>query len=152
VNHVRGSHEEHLRKIVFDVEIVIDEHEILFRIEHFEQRRRGVAAEVHGHLVDFVEHEDRILGAGLFHHLNDLAGQGADVGAAMTANFGLIANAAERHTHEFAARSFGNRHAQRSLAHAGRSDEAQRIEPLGFFTSWRTARNSRMRSLIFSRP
>ena len=28
----------------------------------------------------------------------------------------------------------------------------QRIDPLGFFTNWRTARNSRMRSLIFSRP
>ena len=27
-----------------------------------------------------------------------------------------------------------------------------RIDPFGFFTNWRTARNSRMRSLIFSRP
>ncbi|HEY6386936.1 MAG TPA: hypothetical protein VIX91_14765, partial [Candidatus Acidoferrum sp.] len=47
------------------------------RIEHFEQRGGRIAAEVHRHFVDFVEHEDRILGAGLLHHLDDLAGKSA---------------------------------------------------------------------------
>ena len=125
VNHVRGGDEEDLGQVVLDVEVVVDEHEVLFRIEHFEQRRRGIAAEVHRHLVDFVEHEDRVLGAGLFHHLNDLAGQGADVGAAMAADFRFIAHAAQRHADELAAGRLGDRHAERSLAHAGRSDEAE---------------------------
>ena len=125
VHHVRGGDEEDLRQVVLHVEVMVDEHEVLLGIEHFEQRRRGIAAEVHRHLVDFVEHEDRVLGAGLLHHLDDLAGQGADVGAAMAADFRLIAHAAERHAHELAAGRFGDRHAQRSLAHARRSDEAQ---------------------------
>ena len=132
VHHVRGGDEEDLREVVLDVEVVIDEHEILFGIEHFEQRRRGIAAEVHRHFVDFVEHEDRVLGAGLFHHLDDLAGQGADVGAAMAADFGLIAHAAERHADKLAAGGFGDRHSERSLAHARRSDEAQN-RALGIF-------------------
>ena len=94
VHHVRGGDEKNLREVVFDVEVVIDEHEILLGIEHFEQRGRWIAAEIHRHLVDFVQHEDRILGAGLLHHLDDLAGQRADVGAAMAANFGFVAHAA----------------------------------------------------------
>ena len=47
VHHVGSGHEEDLGKVIFDVEVVIDEHKILFGIEHFEQRGRWVAAEVH---------------------------------------------------------------------------------------------------------
>ena len=103
VHHVRGSDEEHLRQVVLHVEIVVHEHEVLFGVEYFEEGRRGVASEVHGHLVHFVEHEDRVLGAGLLHHLDDLARQSADVSAAMAADFGLIAHAAQRHPDKLAA-------------------------------------------------
>ena len=112
-------------EVVFDVEVVIDEHEVLLGIEHFEQRGGRIAAEVHRHLVDFIEHEDRVLGAGLLHHLDDLAGQGADVGAAVAADFGLIAHAAERHADELASGGLGDRHSQRSLADARRPDETE---------------------------
>ena len=71
VHHVRRGDEKYLAQIVFDVQIMIHEHEILFRIEHFEQRRRRVAAEIGGHLVDFVQHEHRIAHAGLLHHLDE---------------------------------------------------------------------------------
>ena len=125
MHHVGGGYEEDLRKIVFDVEVVIDEHEVLLGIEHFEQRGGRIAAEVHRHLVDFVQHENRILGAGLLHHLNDLAGQRADVGAAVAADLGFIPHATEGHANELAAGGLGNRHSQRSLADAGRSDEAE---------------------------
>ncbi len=125
MQHVRGGDEEHLRQVVLHVEVVIDEHEVLFGIEHFEQRRRRIAAEVHRHLVDFIEHEDRVLGAGLLHHLDDLAGQRADVGAAMSAHFGFIAHAAQRHANELAASGLGDAHAERGLADARRSDEAE---------------------------
>jgi hypothetical protein len=73
-------------------------------IEHFHQRRGRIAAKIHGHFVDFVEYKNGIRGAGLAHHLDDLAGQGADIGAAMAANFRFVAHAAERHAHEFPAR------------------------------------------------
>ncbi len=59
------------------------------------------------------------------HRLNDLAGHRADIGAAVTTNLGFIAHAAERDAHELASRGPGDRLAERSLADAGRSDQAQ---------------------------
>jgi len=99
-----------------------------FRVEHFHQRRRRIAAEISGHLVHFVQHEDRVHRAGLLHHLDDLAGQGADIGAAMAANLGFIAHAAERHADELAASRMADGHGQRSLAHSW-SPTKHRIEP-----------------------
>lgn len=81
-------------KVVLNVEIVILEGVVLLGVEDFQQRAGGVAAEVRGHLVDLVEHDDRVLRAGLLHRLNDLAGERADVGAAMTADLGFVADAA----------------------------------------------------------
>ena len=60
VQHVRRADEHHVRQVVLDVEVVIEERVVLLGVEHFEQRRRRVAAEVHRHLVDFVEQEDRV--------------------------------------------------------------------------------------------
>src|ERR1019366_4502927 len=62
---------------------------------------------------------------GLAHRLDDLAGHRADIGAPVTADLGLVTHAAERHAHEFAARGAGDRLAERGLAHAGRTDQAQ---------------------------
>ena len=98
----------HLRQIVFHVEVVVLEGAVLFGVQNFQQGGCGIAAEVGSHFVDFVEHEDGIFGAGLLHGLQDLSWHGADVGAAMTANFRLIANAAERHANELATGGFGN--------------------------------------------
>ena len=110
MNHVRGGNKKDLREVVFYVQIMIDKHEILFGIENFEQRGRRVAAEIHGHFVDFVQHEDGILCSRFLHHLDDLPRQSANVSPPMAANFGLVANSAERHAYKLAARGFGNRH------------------------------------------
>ncbi len=125
MQHVGRGHEQHLRKIVIDVEIVILEAGVLLRVKHLKQGRGRVATEVRGDLVNLVEQEDRVLGAGALHVLNDLPRQCADVGAAMAANLGLVPHAAERQAHELAAGGLGNRHAQRGFAHARRSGEAQ---------------------------
>ena len=53
------------RQVEVDFEVVVVERRVLLRVEHFEQRRRRIAAEVHRHLVDFVEQEQRIVHAGL---------------------------------------------------------------------------------------
>ena len=123
--HVRGADEHHLREVVVDVEVVIVEGVVLLRVEHLEQRRRRIAAEVHRHLVDLVEQEDRVARAGLLQALDDLARQRADVGAAMAADLGLVAHAAERDAHELAARGARDRLAERGLADARRADEAE---------------------------
>ena len=53
--------EKDFREIVVEIQIMIIEGEILLRVEHLEQRRRGIAAEIHAHLVDFIEAEHRIV-------------------------------------------------------------------------------------------
>ena len=57
--------------------------------------------------------------------LDDPAGQGPDVGAAMAANLGLVMDAAEAHPDELAAHGPGDALAQAGLAHAGRAHEQQ---------------------------
>src|SRR6266496_1823750 len=125
VQDVGRSNEEYLREVVFDIEVVVYEHEVLLGIENFQQSGGWVATEIHGHLVHFIEHEDGVLGAGLLHHLDNLARKGTDVGPAMTANFGFVTHTTKRHTDKLAPRCLGYGHSERSLADSGRTDEAQ---------------------------
>ena len=89
------------------------------------RRRGGVAAEVGAELVDLVEHHDRVARAGLADLGDDPAGHGADVGAAVAADVGLVAHAAEGDADELAAHGLGDALAQGGLADAGRADEAE---------------------------
>src|SRR5204863_9206951 len=56
---------------------------------------------------------------------DDLAGERADVGAAMTADFRLVADAAERQPHELAVHRPRDRLRQRGLADSRRSGEGE---------------------------
>ncbi len=104
---------------------MIVEGRVLLRIEHLEQRRRRIAAEIHRHLVDLVEQEQRISHFGLGEILDDLAGHRADIGAAVTADLGFVAHAAQRHAHELAIGGTRDALPERGLADARWSDETQ---------------------------
>ena len=125
VHAVRGGHEHHIRKIDVDLQIVIVELSVLFGIEHFEQRRSGVAAEILAQLVDLIQQEQRVHRARLLEVGDHLARQAADIGAPMTADFSLVAYAAKGLAHEFASASLGDGAPQRSLADTRRTDETQ---------------------------
>ena len=99
---VRGGDEQHLREVVRNLEIMIAELPVLFRIEHLEQCRRRIAAEVRAHLVDLVEHDHRVARAGGAHRLDDPSRQRPDVCAPVTSDLRLIADAAQAHAHELA--------------------------------------------------
>ncbi len=64
VQAVRRAHEHHLGQVEIHLQVVVVEGAVLLRIEHLEQRRGRIAAEIGGHLVDFVEQEQRIAHAG----------------------------------------------------------------------------------------
>ncbi len=76
-------------------------------------------------LVDLVEHHHAVARAGLADRLDDVAGQRADIGAPVAADFRLVVDAAERHAHELPVHGARDRLAERGLADAGRTDEAQ---------------------------
>ena len=98
---------------------------VLLGVEHFEQCRRRITAEVGTHLVDLVEQEQRVRSFGLSHALDDLARHRADIGPPVTADLRLIVHAAQRKANEFASGRLGDRPAKRGLADAGRADQAQ---------------------------
>ena len=122
---VRRGDEHHVRQVVVDLEVMVVEGRVLLGVEHLEQRRRRVAAEVRAELVDLVEQEERVRRLRLLHALDDLARQRADIGPAMAADLGLVTHAAQRHAHEVAAGRLGDRLAERGLADARRADQAQ---------------------------
>ena len=125
LGHVPGRDEEHLREVELDVEVVIAERVVLRRVEHLEQRRRRVATPVRADLVDLVEHDHRVHGPGIAQGADEPARKRADVGAAMSADLGLVADAAERHADELASGRTRDRFPDRRLAGAGRADQRE---------------------------
>ena len=121
---VRRRDEHDVAEVVVEIQVVVVERRVLLRIQHLQQRRRRIAAEVGRHLVDLVEEEDRVLRPGLLQRLDDLARQRADVRAPVATNLRLVAHAAQRQPHEVAPGRLRDRARQRRLAHARRSDEA----------------------------
>src|SRR5829696_5931534 len=123
LDHVGGGDEQHVRQVQLDLEVVVPEGVVLGRVEHLEQGRGGVAAPVGTDLVDLVEQEHRVHGPGLLDGPGDPAGLGADIGAPVAADLGLVADAAEGDPDELAAHGPGDRLAQRGLADTRRADQ-----------------------------
>ena len=127
---VGGRDEHDLGQVERHVQVMVGEGEVLFRVQHFQQGRGRVAPEVHAQLVDFVQHEQRVVRAGGAQRLDDAPGQRADVRPAVAADLGLVAHAPERQAHELAAHRARNRTPERRLAHPRRPGETQ-DRPLG---------------------
>ena len=125
VEPVGGGDEEHLRQVKRHVEIMIGEGVVLLRVEHFEQRGRGITAKIRADLVDLVEEDDGVAAFDAAQTLNDASGHRADVGAAVAADFRLVAQTAERDACELATERVGHAFAERGLADAGRAGEAE---------------------------
>ena len=104
---------------------MVAERVVLLGVEHLEQGRRRIAAEVGAELVDLIEQDDRIARARPAQALQEPARHGADVGAAVAADLGLVPHAAQRGARELAPHRARDRAAKRRLADAGRTHEAQ---------------------------
>ena len=76
-------------------------------------------------LIDLVQHDDRVVRATSPERLDDPARQSADVGAAVAANLGLVAHAAERQANELAPERPGDALAKRGLADTRWTGEAE---------------------------
>ena len=112
VDHVGGGDEQHLGQVQLDLEVVVAEGVVLGRVEHLEQRRGRVAPVVGAELVDLVEHDHRVHGAGLAQGAHQPAGLGTHVGAAVASDLGLVADAAQGHPDERPPEGAGHRLAQ----------------------------------------
>ena len=104
---------------------MVVEARVLFGIEDFQERRSRISSEVHVHLVDFIQQEDRVHRARLLDHLNDLTRKGADICPAVSPNLGLVPHTTQGEPDEFAAGRSCDRHSERCLADSRRSGEAE---------------------------
>ena len=121
VQGVGGAHEQHFGQVQAQVQVMVEEFDVLFRVQGFQQRRRRVALEALAHLVDLVEHDHRVHHFHVFQRLHQLAGQGADVGAPVALDLGLVAHAADTEAIERPPQGFGDGLAHTRLAHARRA-------------------------------
>ena len=106
---IRRGDEHHLRKVEIHGKVVVAELRVLLGIEHFEQRARRIAMEAaRAEFVDLVQHQHARTRLRPADGLDDVARQGADVGAAVAADLRLIMRAAQRHALELASRGARN--------------------------------------------
>ena len=133
VQRVGRGDKEDLGKIILQIKVVIHEGIVLFRVEHFQQGRGGVATVVGGHLVHFVQAEEGIVELHPLEGLDDLARQRAHIGAAVPPDFGLVAHAAKGEAHKIAPCGAGHGLGKGGFTHAGGADKAEdgAFEPLG---------------------
>ena len=83
-------------------------------------------------LVDFIQHENRILCAGLSNPLDNISRQRADVSAPVSADLRFIVNAAETLAHEFPVHRPSDALSEGRLADARRANKTQD----GAFALW----------------
>ena len=98
---------------------------VLLRIQYLQQGRGRIALVVVAKLVDLVQHDHRVGGAGLFHPLDDAPRQSANVGTTVAADLGLVPHPSQGHAHELASHGPGDGFAQRGFADTGRTNEAE---------------------------
>ncbi len=120
---VGGQQEQHTRQIEAHVQVMIHEIGVLLRIEHLQQRRSRIAAEIRADLVHLVDHDHRIGHLHALQRLDQLARHGADIGTPVPLDLRLVAHAADRETVERPADRLGDGPAQRGLADTRRADE-----------------------------
>ena len=113
IQRIGRGNEKDLAQIVIEVEVIVVERVVLFRIEELEQRTLGISVvSLSRNLVDLVEHEERVVAFRLNDALHDASAHGGDVSSAVSANFALVMQTAERDTHIFASQTFGDAAAQ----------------------------------------
>ena len=123
LDHVGRGQEHHVGQVQIQVQVVIAERVVLRGVQDLQQRRRRVATVVRTDLVDLVEQHDRVHRTGLADRADDPAGQRADIGAPVAADFGLVAHAAQGDANELAAQRAGHALTQRRLTDPGRAGQ-----------------------------
>ncbi len=94
VQGVGGADEQDFRQVQAQVQVMIEEVDVLLRIEGFQQCRGRVALVALAHLVDLVEHDHRVHHLDVLQRLHQFARLGADVGAPMALDLCLVAHSA----------------------------------------------------------
>ena len=125
IKSVRRSDKKYFREIIVKIEVMVTKGEILFRIQNLQKGCRRITAKIGAHLVHLIQTEDRVVRLRLLQILDDLPGQGADIGSPVPPYFSLIPHPAQRETNKIAASCPGNRSGQGGFADSRRSHHTE---------------------------
>src|SRR5436305_7641074 len=98
----------HPGQVKSEVQVVIAEVIVLFRVQNFQQSRGRITAPVGSNFIDLVQHNHRVIGLYTAQRLDNAPWHCSYVGAAMTTDLGLIANAAKGHARKLSTEGPGN--------------------------------------------
>ena len=121
---VGGGDEQHFAQVVINIQIVVVEGAVLFRIQHFEQRSGRVTFVIRADLIYLVQHKNRVACAAFPDTVNDPSGQGTDVCSAVSADLRLVVQTAQRHPRIFPSEGFRHALSETRFAHSRRAVEA----------------------------
>jgi hypothetical protein len=76
---------------------------VLLGVQHFQQGRGRISAEIIADLIDLIQYDHRVGRFAFPYALYDTAGHGADIGFPVAAHFAFIMQAAQAHTYIFTA-------------------------------------------------
>src|SRR3982074_3156527 len=92
---VGGGDKQHLRQIEWHAQVVVDKAVVLGRVEHLEERRRGISAPVGADFINLVQHEDGVTRFGASDALDDPSWHGADIGTPVSTDLGLVSHSTQ---------------------------------------------------------
>src|SRR4030067_2491408 len=104
---------------------MINEAEILFRVQHFQQSGRRISSEIFADFIHFIEHEYWIACSRTADFLHDTTGKGADIGAPVSPAFCFISYPSQRNADEFSAKRTCDGFARGSFACSRRAAKAK---------------------------
>ena len=121
-----GSGDEHdAAEIHGNLQKVVTEGVVLLAVEDLQQCRSRVAPHVAGQLVDLIQHQQRVHGAGAGQRVDNTAGHGADIRLAVTADIRLVPHTAQRQAGQLAVHGLGHGDGNGGLSHTGRAYQTE---------------------------
>ena len=118
---VGRSNEQNMAQIVRNIQEMVIEGAVLFRVQGFQQSGCGVAPEISCQFIDLVQQHQRVGTLGRDHGRNDLTRHRANIGAAMTTDLGFIPHTTQAQAHIFAPKALGDGTSDTGLTHTRRA-------------------------------
>ena len=120
----RGD-EHHPAQIHRHLQKMVAEGGVLLAVQHLQQSRGRVAPHIAGELVDLIQHQQGVHGAGAADGLDDAAGHSADIRLAVAADIRLVPDAAQTEPRQLPVHGLGHGDGHGGLAHTGRANQTE---------------------------
>ena len=125
VQGIRRGDKHHIGQVKGNFQIMVPIGMVLLRVQHFQQGGAGVPPVIGAHLINFIQQQHRIGGAGLGHGSHDPSGHGAHIGLPVAPDVRFIMDAAQGDPNHFPVQAPGDGIGNGGFAHTGRSYQAQ---------------------------